>query len=469
MRYLLSLATLFSLDRATGYAIGARGFSAISGSVTVLFIARYFSLELQGFYYTFGSVLTFQTFLELGFGTLIQQFASHEWAHLSLGENGEIVGDDRARRRLGSLARFSFRWYAIAGFIAVIGLSLGGVAYFSTFAPESDSMSVNWFWPWLAVCLLTGATMLLTPVLSILEGCNQVTRVYGVQLAQGVAGRAVTWFTMFWGGGLWAIAGGRIAGLLLTGTFLLRRYDRFFGALLRSTGPEPVSESVPEFDTSSDQIRWKEEIWPLQWKFALTWIGGYLLFALFTPIVFAFQSAEAAGQMGMTLALVNVLTSVSYALLSTKIPQLAQHAARREFTDLDQLFRRVATSSMLAAGIGALSIWLILYTLSRSEATLATRFLPPLEAGALLAAAFILQLRYALGAYLRAHKEEPYLHLSVIEGLAATIGLFILGRFFGTLGMTLGFLAIVTVSIIPAIVIFQRKRLAWRQDKQVLL
>lgn len=318
---------------------------------------------------------------------------------------------------------------------------------------------MNWFWPWICVCTVTGVFLLMTPFLSILEGCNQVSRVYGIQLGQGIAGRVVTWTTMFLGGGLWAPVSGRSTGSTVTILYVYRRYGRFFSSLLRDRfhnddGLDP--------DSSRDQIDWREEIWPLQWKFALTWIGGYLLHALFTPVLFAFHGAVVAGQMGMTLALVSMLTSVSYAIFSTKIPLLAQRAARKEFDEMDRLFQRVTLSSMLAAGIGAVGIWITLYGLTQSDLELARRFLSPFETGVLLIAAFVQQLRYAMGAYLRAHKEEPFLQISLIEGGCAVIGLFLLGRSFGALGMALGFLAITLVMIVPAVMIFQRKRRRWR-------
>ena len=75
--------------------------------MTLLVIASYFSPELQGYYYTFNSVLTLQVFVTLGLSAVIVQFAAHEWSKLDLGKRGEIVGDSVALSRLMSLGQIS--------------------------------------------------------------------------------------------------------------------------------------------------------------------------------------------------------------------------------------------------------------------------------------------------------------------------------------------------------------------------
>lgn len=38
--------------------------------------------------------------------------------------------------------------------------------------------------------------------------------------------------------------------------------------------------------TGDFRVSWKTEIWPLQWRIALSWLSGYFIFQLFTPILF---------------------------------------------------------------------------------------------------------------------------------------------------------------------------------------
>jgi len=78
------LLHLVGVDRAVGYAVLGNLTSLILGPVTVLLIAMRFSPEIQGYYYTFGSLVALQVLFEMGLGQAIIPFASHEWSSLSL-------------------------------------------------------------------------------------------------------------------------------------------------------------------------------------------------------------------------------------------------------------------------------------------------------------------------------------------------------------------------------------------------
>jgi hypothetical protein len=65
-----------------------------------------------------------------------------------------------------------------------------------------------------------------------------------------------------------------------------------------------------------------------------------------------------------------------------------------------------------------------------------------------------------MGSYLRAHKAEPFVLLSVFEGILAVPLLTVLGSI-GALGMIVGFLALTTATLAPAFHIFQRCRRSW--------
>lgn len=423
---------LFPPDRATAYAMATRAFNVATGAATPIVIARSLSPELQGYYFTFAGVLSFQTFLELGFGTLLQQFASHEWAHRD---------EARARSRLAALVRFSFAWYGAAGLVLIAVLGLGGHLYFAAFGGGRS----GWQSPWWGVCALTGLGLLLTPLMSVLEGCGKISSVYGVQLAQSVVGRLSTWGVLLLGGGLWALGAGK-AATVIAGAWLLlsARHRDFFRKVWESPG--------------GPGIGWRKEIWPLQWKFALSWLGGYLLHSLFTPVLFAARGPVVAGQMGMTLSVAAAISAIAFARVATHVPRLAMAAARREYGEMDAVFRRAATASFVTAGTGSVGFLTILAGLAWLKSPLADRFLAPFETGLLLLAIVAQQIRYAMGSYLRAHKAEPFFILSLIEGVWAATGLVLAGRAFGARGMCAGFLTITLALLPPAAVIFRRHR-----------
>jgi len=97
------LLLLLEIDRAVFYVLLLRGWQFLAGPVTALFVASFFSPELQGYFYTFASLLALQSFLELGFHVVILNVASHEWAKLHIADDGRIAGDAEAHSRLVSL------------------------------------------------------------------------------------------------------------------------------------------------------------------------------------------------------------------------------------------------------------------------------------------------------------------------------------------------------------------------------
>src|SRR3990172_2856854 len=78
----------FDVDRAVSFGLLRRGWNFCSEPVTAILIATKFTPELQGYYYTFATILALQVFVELGLGTVIVQFASHEWSKLNLDKSG---------------------------------------------------------------------------------------------------------------------------------------------------------------------------------------------------------------------------------------------------------------------------------------------------------------------------------------------------------------------------------------------
>src|SRR5262249_924334 len=120
-----------AVDRSVLLALLGRSWQILAGPITLLLIAQFFTPEEQGFYYTFASLLALQSFIELGFSVVIINVASHEWAHLSLSEDGGIVGEPHALSRLISLGRFAFKWYAFGSLIFMIGVGSAGFIFLS--------------------------------------------------------------------------------------------------------------------------------------------------------------------------------------------------------------------------------------------------------------------------------------------------------------------------------------------------
>lgn len=443
---LRQLLRRFEVDRAVFFGILTRIWQTCAGLVTAILIATKFTPALQGYYYTFISLLALQVFVQLGLGTVIIQFASHEWSKLSINKSGQIVGDKDALSRLVSLAGIVSKWYIVASIIVIFGLGLGGHYFFSV-KPDLAA-NINWTAPWLTLCLLTGITICLVPIWSLLEGCNQVGNVYMYRFIEGTAKSISIWLAILVGAELWTPAISSVAGIICAIIFLRQRYWKFLKTLLFSRPGGP-------------QMKWRAEILPMQWRIAVSWLSGYFVFSMFTPVLFQYHGAVVAGQMGMTWSLIGILSSISSAWVAPKAPYFGILIVQKKYDQLDKLFWRLVIIVATVASLGALSIWSLVFILYKVQFSLITRILSPLPTGLFLLATVIMVISIPFSIYLRAHKREPIMVLSVVAAILICISNLTLGKYFGANGMAAGYL-VVNILVIPFIfLIWYRCRAAW--------
>ncbi|MDH3688332.1 MAG: hypothetical protein OEU36_02455 [Gammaproteobacteria bacterium] len=432
------------IDRAVFFAILGKIWSSFAGLVTILLVAVFFSRELQGYYYTFNTVLALQVFAELGLGAVLTYYASHEWAKLALDRHGQVIGDADALSRLTSLGRFGVKWYLIAGAAISTVLVIGGLVFFSTAEPRA----FPWRAPWVALCVVTGLSLWVVPIVALLEGCNQVSRVYAYRLIQFVASGVAVWVAICLDAGLWAAPIGGLAGLVALLVPIGRRYGRFVMAILFGQPKGPL-------------LNWRKDILPMQWRIALSWIGGYFTFSLFSPVLFHYQGPIVAGQMGMTWVFVSALMAVASSWVTPKAPLFGMLIAQQKYAELDQLFWRITAAVVAVTAVGALSIWVLVFVLGQLHHPFATRVLDSTTTGYLLVATIIVSASLPMAIYLRAHKKEPLLTLSVISGLLTGIAVVVLGRHYSADGVAIGYLVVMATLTPFVALIWHRRRAEW--------
>lgn len=434
------------VDQTVLFGILRRFWSIIAGPVTLIFIAHKFSPQLQGYYYTFLSIITFQFLVELGLSNMIIQFASHEWARLSIDRSGKITGDRGSLLRLQSLAQMFFRWYCFASTILIIGLVVSGYWFFS----RSQVASINWALPWFSLCFLNGIIFCLVPIWALLEGCNQVATLYTYKFAEGVFLSVSLWISMFLGAQLWAIVISNTVIVISAMVFLNQKYRVFLKTLLFS-------------HQDGAGIKWQEEVFSLQWRVALTTLIGPFAYNLFVPVLFKYYGSVVAGQMGMTWVLATGVISIAYIWLSPKIPQFGMLIAKRRYSELDNLFWRTTKIAVTFAIVGAGLAWFTLCILNISGLSLATRFLPLLPTGIFLFSQCVLVIGVPFAVYLRIHKKEPLLFLSLISGFSVASLTLFLGKNYSALGMAIGYLLVNLISTPIVIIIWHNCRGKWHK------
>ena len=193
-----------------------------------------------------------------------------------------------------------------------------------------------------------------------------------------------------------------------------------------------------------NKIRWGQEVWPFQWRIAVSWLCGYFIFQLYNPVLFAFHGAVVAGQMGMSLTLANALQAIAISWIYTKAAPFGALIARKQYLKLDQLFFKALGQSVAVCGAGALAIWMGVIYLNWAGLPFAHRLLDPTSIAFLLSITTMNVVVTAEATYLRAHKQEKILSNFRSQSCPRrAISTFFLGRNYGAFGVVAG--SLVTV------------------------
>lgn len=442
----LRLKHAIGLDRAIAFTVLARGWSTMAGVVTVLLIARFLTLAEQGYYYTFASLVALQIVFELGFSFVILQLAAHERASLHFYQDGSIAGDSVAHGRLASVLQKAVRWYAIGAVLMAAGLLPAGIYFFS--AHRQPGPGVSWQLPWFAVVLATMFTFQIDPVFSFLEGCGRISQVARMRFTQAAAGSLMAWAALRLHHGLFAPALA-ISGQALAGGYFLFSERHLLLPLLRH-------------NTSGCNLSWRHEIWPFQWRIAVSWLCGYFIFQIFNPVLFAARGATEAGRMGMSLSIAAALSAVAVAWMNTKASPFGTLIARSEYVALDKLFFRTLTQSTSILTAAAAATLVGLYFVTRHFPHLALRVLPPPAFGMLMVTIIFNHVVFSEAIYLRAHKREPFLPVSITVGILTACSTVVLARSWGASGVTVGYFCTSgIVGLALATYVFITKRMEW--------
>lgn len=408
MNLLGRAAAALGVDRAVATTLLARAWSVFAGVLTIGVIGHYLTPELQGYYFTFASLIALQVVVELGLTYAIVQFASHEMAALSWTVDGRVAGDAGARRRLQSLLRFALAWFTAAATLMVVVLVPIGATFLGWEGGASaTAASAVVAWRWLVP--LAALNLVIAAVLSLLEGCGRVTEVSTARLLQAVTGYAALWAAMAEGGGLWSLVAQAAAALLAGLAWLLWLHRRFFADLLAMPAHLPG-------------IAWRSEIWPFQWRIAVSWGSGYLIAQLFSPLLFATHGPVPAGQMGLSLQVFGALNLLALAWITAQTPTYGRLMARQQGPEAERLFVRALLQSGAVLLLLVVVLLGIVWALEQNGSPYAQRALPlPLMLG-MAVVTLANHVVFAAAALLRSRREEPFMALSVCHGLA-TAGL----------------------------------------------
>ncbi len=259
------------------------------------------------------------------------------------------------------------------------------------------------------------------------------------------------WISIISGAALWTTSLSILVTLAFSITYLSIKHANFMKTLVFT-------------QVKTRTINWYNDIFPFQWRIALSWISGYFCFNLFTPILMKYHGSIIAGQMGLTWNVITYIGLVSAAWFQPKIPSFCIMIAKKQYHELDQLFWKTTTITLSLNIVISVLFFGAIFILNKLHHPFADRFLPPFATGIFLAAQFIQQAAAPFSSYLRAHKREPLLFISVGTGLLTAISLFVFGKAYAVPGMAFSYLAVNVIMIPWVFIVWYRCRNIWRGE-----
>jgi len=445
---LRKLQRLLGIDGAISYTILGKGVGVFTTIFTVFFIARYLSPDEQGYYYTFASILSIQIFFELGLNNIITQFVAHEASYLQFSPNNTFIGSDTKKSRLADLLLFCTKWYFIFALLLIIVLLVAGIFFFKKY---SSVESVTWKLPWVLLVFSSVLNFLTAPINAFMQGLGKVKEIAAIRFFQQLIVPLIVWGGLIIGAKLY-VSGLQTILMVLVNVYFYKK-ESFF-KILKYLYSQPITE----------RVNYMNEIFPYQWKIALSWISGYFTFQLFNPILFASEGAISAGKMGMTISAATAIQAILLSWINTKIPLLSSFIERKQYEELDEIFN-ASLKRILILGVLFYSVFVSLIFLCQDSdniiGVLCDRFYTgfPLV---FMSIAIGLQIPiYSWATYLRCHLKEPFLINSVIMGLLSCISAFFLGIKWGSIGLASGYLVIQLINLFWSFSIFKSKKNEW--------
>ncbi len=417
------------------------------GIVTIFLVVHKLSQDQQGWYFTFSSIASIYTLFDLGLSVVLVQLSAHFFSRLKWIERGGFEGG--LAKEFARLIRHSTRFYQKLAFAYILIVGSFGLAFFLNKEGHLN-LELEWTLPWLLLVCLTGLNALTLPFTALVEGSGKINEVYFVRIIQILAGSVCLWIALILGYQLWALSMLPLMSFLVVLVWLLYSKPVFLKTAISKSGQD---------------FHWKEEVWPLQWRVGLSWLAGYLLTQIYTPILFYYDSPKIAGQMGLSLTIANMLGLLAQSWIALRVPDMGKSVANKDWDKLDQIFKYNFKLSLLMYLLGSLLLF-VLVILINEFSSHGDRILPVLPFLGLLAVVLINHINGAFASHLRSYKKEPLVFVTLISTIV-TIPIALYGASkFSVNGVVAAILLVQLIFALPVTIFYWSKfNREWRLDQ----
>lgn len=391
----------------------------IAGPLILIFIPLYLTPVEQGYWYTFTSISALSIFADLGFSTIILQFVAHEFVYLHFKKNRLLTGDEMHLWKLASFFRFSVNWL-----LRVIGLVFPIIVIGGYFFLSSKSEDISWEGAWIIYSIVSGLMFFNSSILSFFEGCNSVSLLQSMRFKIVVCNSLAMLISLSLHFNLYSLSISLIVSTCVASGLIIKNFSRTIFQLWELS-KEKCYDWWPEFST-------------LIWRYAISWCSGYFIFQLFTPLAFKYHGAIFAGKIGISIAMWTAGFNIASSWITAITPKLNMLISKRQWEDLDVIFKKNLYNAMLTMFIGG-SSFILVQSIFADKIGFFQRVLNT-SSMTLLFLCWLCQLYVnSVAVYLRAHKKEPLMLPSLFGAIYVSITTYMCAKFLQSDFLFLGF------------------------------
>ena len=397
----------------------------LAAPATLYLVATRWPADEQGFYFILVNVQALAPLIELGAGSIVVQFVSHESPALAWGARGALMGDAGAVSRVLSLVREGWRWYSGAAFVLLLALPVGLAAFGARARGD-----VGFGPAWTTVIVATAVYLPLVPLLCTIEGARRLLQVQRMRLVQTVVGRGALWLGLLTRGALFGVASMAVVWVLVAAAWLALTHAGLVRQALRAArAPNAALGRV-------------------QWRTGFSWLVLWAAPQLLAPLVLAASSAADGGRVGMSLAIATAPATLGAAWLQSRYPRFAATLAAEGREALDALARRAASQALGVCLLGGVAVTAVVALLHRVAPALGARMLPAWTVAALCTTGLAWVAIQAMSGYLRSDRAEP-LVAATTAGVLLAVGATAVSASHGAVVATLAYSAAVVLGALP--------------------
>lgn len=410
-----------------------RLFSVLTGITATFALPFFLSADQQGYYYTFASVLAIQVFFELGLSqVLLYKFSSFALAGPNLAAPIDSL-------KILKLLYASRKIYILISLLFFLIASATGYTFFS----HSSNSLVEWRPQWFLLVFVTSINLLQSVKLVFLESQGNIADVATLRLKINFYSTSLLLGVLACGGGLWAVSVVPSVNAIASTWWLYRSPKSLAYRKYRNLDTVVTLKDISQI--------WRQEIFPLQWRMSLSWLSGYFIFQLITPIAFNRFGPVVAGQLGFAISAMNSILFVATTFTTAITPRLSSLFHSGKIHEFNAMFDLSLKRSCAAIILLSQLFVLMVYLLSAFQISISSRFL---EWQTLLLYSFsvvVSAVVYCWAIYLRSQAIEPL----VLQSMATAVVMVPLISAFSyvSLGAMLG--AMLFVSIGSAIAVWR--------------